>query len=132
MTAVVDASVVVAALIDDGPAGRWAEELLASTPLAAPHLMPVEAANILRRAALAGDVSDDIASLAHADLVALAVELFPYDVLADRIWELRGAVTTYDGWYVALAESLKAPLATLDARLTRAPGPRCSFIGPPG
>lgn len=131
MTAVVDASVVVAALIDDGPVGRWAEELVVSTPLAAPHLMPVEAANILRRAALAGDVSDDIASLAHADLVALAVELFPYDVLADRIWELRGAVTAYDGWYVALAESLKAPLATLDDRLTRAPGPRCSFIGPP-
>ena len=131
MTAVVDASVVVAALIDDGPAGRWAEELVASTPLAAPHLMPVEAANILRRAALAGDVSDDIASLAHADLLALAVELFPYDVLADRIWELRGAVTAYDGWYVALAESLKAPLATLDGRLTRAPGPHCSFIGPP-
>jgi predicted nucleic acid-binding protein len=131
VTAVVDASVVVAALIDDGPVGRWAEELVASTPLAAPHLMPVEAANILRRAALAGDVSDDIASLAHADLQGLAVELFPYDLLADRIWELRGAVTAYDGWYVALAESLKAPLATLDARLTRAPGPRCSFIGPP-
>lgn len=131
MTAVVDASVVVAALIDDGPVGRWAEDLVASTPLAAPHVMPVEVANILRRAALAGDVSDDIASLAHADLVALAVELFPYDVLAERIWELRGAVTTYDGWYVALAESLKAPLATLDARLARAPGPRCRFIGPP-
>jgi predicted nucleic acid-binding protein len=131
VTAVVDASVVVAALIDDGPAGRWAEELVASTPLAAPHLMPVEAANILRRAALAGDVSDDIACVAHADLVALAIELFPYDVLADRIWSLRGAVTAYDGWYVALAESLKAPLATLDDRLTRAPGPRCSFIGPP-
>ena len=131
MTAVVDASVVVAALIDDGPVGRWAEELLVSAPLAAPHLMPVEAANILRRAALAGDVSDDIASLAHADLVALAVELFPYDVLAERIWELRAAVTAHDGWYVALAESLKAPLATLDNRLTRAPGPRCSFIGPP-
>ena len=130
MSAVVDASVVVAALIDDGPAGRWAEELLASTPLAAPHLMPVEAANILRRAALAGDVSDDIASLAHADLLAVGVELFPYEMLADRIWELRGAVTTYDGWYVALAESLKAPLATLDARLARAPGPRCRFIGP--
>jgi predicted nucleic acid-binding protein len=131
VTAVVDASVVVAALIDDGPAGRWAEELVASTPLAAPHLMPVEAANILRRAALAGDVSDDIASLAHADLLAVGVELFPYDLLAERIWELRGAVTAYDGWYVALAESLKAPLATLDARLARAPGPRCKFLGPP-
>lgn len=131
MTTVVDASVVVAALIDDGTAGRWAEELLASTPLAAPHLMPAEAANILRRAALAGDVSDDIACLAHADLVALTVELFPYDLLADRIWELRGAVTASDGWYVALAESLSAPLATLDGHLTRAPGPRCAFIGPP-
>jgi predicted nucleic acid-binding protein len=128
--AVVDASVVVAALVDDGPVGRWAEELMATTPLAAPHLMPVEVANILRRAALAGDVSDPVAALAHADLVALAVELFPYDLLADRIWELRGAVTAYDGWYVALAESLKAPLATLDGRLTRAAGPRCSFIGP--
>lgn len=131
MTAVVDASVVVAALIDEGPVGRWAEELVASTPLAAPHLMPVEAANILRRAALAGDVSDDIASLAHGDLLAMSVELFPYDLLADRIWALRGAVTASDGWYVALAESLKAPLATLDERLTRAPGPRCSFLGPP-
>jgi len=131
VTAVVDASVVVAALTDDGPAGRWAEDLVASTPLAAPHLMPVEAANILRRAALAGDLSDDVASLAHADLGALVVELFPYDLLAERIWELRGAVTTYDGWYVALAETLKAPLATLDARLTRAPGPRCRFISPP-
>lgn len=131
MTAVVDASVVVAALIDDGPAGRWAEEVLTSTPLAAPHLMPGEAANILRRAALAGDVSDDIASLAHADLLALPVELFPYELLAGRIWDLRGAVTAYDGWYVALAEALGAPLATLDLRLARAPGPRCDFVSPP-
>ena len=130
MTAVVDASVVVAALVDDGPAGRWADELVGSTPMAAPHLMPVEAANILRRAALAGDVSDDIASLAHADLVALPVELFAYELLAERIWELRRAVTAYDGWYVALAESLGVPLATLDGRLARAPGPRCQFIGP--
>lgn len=131
MTTVIDASVMVAALIDNGPVGHWAEELVASSPLAAPHLMPVEAANILRRAALAGDVSDDTACLAHADLLAVALELYPYDLLGERIWELRGAVTAYDAWYVALAETLKAPLATLDARLTRAAGPRCSFIGPP-
>ncbi len=131
MTAVADASVIVAALVDDGPAGRWAEELLASTPLAAPHLLPVEAANVLRRAALAGDISDDVASLAHADLVALPVDLFPYEQFAGRIWELRGSVTAYDAWYVALAESLDVPLATLDGRLARAPGPRCRFLGPP-
>lgn len=131
MTAVIDASVVVAALVDHGSAGRWAEELVATTPLAAPHLMPVEVGSILRRAALAGDLSDDVASLAHADLLALTVEFFPYEPFAERIWGLRGAVTTYDGWYVALAESLDAPLATLDGRLIRAPGPRCSFISPP-
>jgi predicted nucleic acid-binding protein len=131
VTAVVDASVVVAALVDGGPAGRWAEELFASTPLAAPQLMPVEVANLLRRAALTGDVSDDVAGLAHADLLALPVDLFPYELVAERVWELRGAVTAYDGWYVAVAESLDAPLATLDGRLARAPGPRCRFLGPP-
>jgi NADPH-dependent ferric siderophore reductase len=41
VTAVVDASVIVAALVHDGPAGRWAEGLVAGQPLAAPHLMPV-------------------------------------------------------------------------------------------
>jgi predicted nucleic acid-binding protein len=33
----------------------------------------------------------------------------------------------YDAWYVALAESLEAELATLDTRLARASGPRCGF-----
>jgi hypothetical protein len=54
VTLVVDASMVVAGLADSGTDGRWAESLLAGDALAAPHLMPVEAANILRRAALAG------------------------------------------------------------------------------
>jgi predicted nucleic acid-binding protein len=130
VTIVIDASVVVAALIDGGPEGEWAEEVLASDFLAAPHLMPVEAANILRRAALAGDVNDDLATLAHADLVALQVELFPYEVFADRIWALRRNLTAYDAWYVALAEALDAPVATLDRRLGRAPGPRCEFVSP--
>ena len=132
MTFVVDASVVVAALIDPGPAGTWAESLLVSGPLAAPHLMPVEAANILRRSALAGDISADVGSLAHEDLLSLRVEYFPYAPFAPRAWELRSNVTTYDAWYVALAESLGARLATLDAKLSAASGIRCEFALPPG
>jgi predicted nucleic acid-binding protein len=131
VTLVVDASVVVAALIDPGPAGTWAESQLVSGPLAAPHLMPVEAANILRRSALAGDISADVASLAHEDLLSLRVEYFPYTPFAPRAWELRSNVTTYDAWYAALAESLGARLATLDARLSRASGIRCDFALPP-
>jgi predicted nucleic acid-binding protein len=128
---VVDASLVVAALVDSGPIGRWAESVLTSQPLAAPHLLPVEVANILRRAVLAGDLSDDLAALAHADLLALRVDLFPYDAVAPRVWELRANLTAYDACYVALAESLNVALATLDKKLARAPGPRCKFHTPP-
>jgi predicted nucleic acid-binding protein len=124
---VVDASLVVAALIDSGKDGTWALELLAADELAAPHLMPVEAANILRRAVLSRLVSADSAALAHADLLALRIELFPYGPFAERVWELRENLTSYDAWYVALAETLDAKLATLDVRLSRAQGTRCLF-----
>jgi predicted nucleic acid-binding protein len=129
---VVDASVVVAALVDAGPDGAWAETQLASGQLLAPHLMPAEVANILRRAGLAGDISADVASMAHADLLDLPVELVAYEPVAPRVWELRGTLTAYDAWYVALAESLDLPLATLDRRLSHASGPRCAFATPPG
>lgn len=130
MTLVVDASVVVAALIDGGEIGNWAEKILLSSHLSAPHLMPVEVANILRRSAQGGQISGDTASLAHADLQALRVEMFPYEPVALRAWELRDNLTLYDASYVALAEVLDAELATLDRRLTRAPGPKCRFLVP--
>jgi predicted nucleic acid-binding protein len=47
-----------------------------------------------------------------------------------RAWELRGNITTYDAWYVALAEALQAPLITSDERLQQVPGPRCSVLSP--
>jgi len=131
MTVVVDASAVVAALVDAGPDGQWAASELAHDGLAAPHLMPVEAANILRRAVIAGDLSAEVASLAHEDLLQLRVDLFPYEPHAHRVWQLRANVTAYDAWYVALAEALGAPLVTIDQRLARANGPRCPFRLPP-
>jgi predicted nucleic acid-binding protein len=130
MTLVIDSSVVVAALVDSGEAGTWADHLLATDDLAAPHLMPVEVANVLRRAVAAGEISPDTAALAHADLLSLRVELFGYEPFATRVWELRVNVTAYGGWYVALAESLDARLATLDLRLAKAPGPHCHFVTP--
>ena len=128
---VADASVVVACLIDNGPAGKWADHLIATQPLVAPHLMPAEVGNILRRAAMAGTISEDAASLAYANLNMLPVELIPFEPLADRIWELRRNITVYDAWYVALAETLDLGLATLDIRLSNAPGARCAFFVPP-
>lgn len=131
MTLVVDASLVVSALVDGGDVGRWAEGVLLSGQLSAPHLMPVEAADILRRSVLSDDVSSDTASLAHADLLALRLDLFPYAPVASRAWALRDNLTLYDAWYVGLAELLDARLATLDDRLARASGPTCEFLLPP-
>ena len=131
MTLVVDASVVVSALVDGGVEGRWAESILfGGEALAAPHLLHAEVANVLRRAAASGDISDDAATLAHADLLRLRIDLFDYEPLASRVWELRRTVTAYDAWYVALAESLGVRLATLDRRLARANGPGCGFLLP--
>lgn len=132
MRLVIDASTVVAALVDDGETGRWAEDVLRSGDLAAPHLMPVEAANVLRRAGAAGQISSDTAALAHADLLELRVALFPYVPFAARAWELRHNLTTYDACYVALAEELDCPMVTLDMSIARAAGPRCEFVPPPG
>ncbi|WP_346619231.1 type II toxin-antitoxin system VapC family toxin [Blastococcus montanus] len=127
MTIVVDASAVVAALIDGGPDGSWARAGLRAEDLAAPSHVYVEVSNVLRRAVLAGRLGADVGALAHRDLVGLPLTSFPFEPLADRVWELHPAVTAYDAAYVALAEALDAPLWTLDRRLAAAPGPRCSF-----
>jgi predicted nucleic acid-binding protein len=125
VTVVVDASVVAAALVDSGRLGRIGLDQLQSEPLAAPHLMPVEVASVLRRAELSGDVSADEAEVAHTHLLDLSVALFPYEPFAERVWDLRRSLTPYDAWYVALAEELDATLVTLDRRLARAHGPSC-------
>ena len=128
---VIDASVVVALLTSTGTHASWAEALVVDQPLAAPHLLPVEVASTLRRGVLNGELGAESGALAHADLLDLQVELFDYGPLGARVWELRNTVSTYDAWYVALAEALDAPVATLDDRLAGAPGPGCRFLAPP-
>ena len=130
MTIVVDASVVVAALVDSGREGQWAELTMAQDSLAAPELVLVEASNILRRLERADEISSLEANISHGDLLQLDMELVPFAPFAKRVWELRNNLTSYDAWYVALAETLACPLATLDTRLVRAPGPECRIVVP--
>ncbi len=127
---VCDASALVALLLDSGPDGRWVTEALRGTDLLAPTLLGFEAANIIRRHELAGLVSNDQAAQAHVDLLELAIELWPYEVLASRAWALRQNLSTYDASYVALAELVDATLVTLDRRISGAPGLRCTVATP--
>lgn len=124
---VVDASVLVTALVDSGMAGSWSEKVIADGTVIAPELSIVEALSILRRLELAGEITELEAASAQRDLHELPVELVSVRPFEDRIWQLRHNLTCYDAWYVAVSEALDLPLATLDRRLVRATGPLCSF-----
>jgi predicted nucleic acid-binding protein len=130
LSTVVDASVLVAALVDTGPHGVWAEDVLARGSLHAPELARAEATNILRRLERAKLITTPEANGAQDDLMQLDIDSFSFEPFADRIWELRHNVTSYDAWYVALAEALRLPLATLDEALSKSNGVACEFLTP--
>jgi len=125
-----DASALVAMLLDAGRDGRWVTDMLRGADLAAPSLVMFETANIIRRHELAGHVSADQAAQAHADLLDLAIEAWPYELLASRVWTLRQNLSSYDASYVALAELISATLVTLDRRIGQAPDVRCPVATP--
>lgn len=130
MSVILDASVVVAGLLDSGPRGVWAEKVMDSGELYAPELVRVETTNILRRLERAKEITTSEANAAYEDFMQLEIELFSFEPFSERVWELRHTVTSYDAWYVAVAEALRVPLATLDERLARSNGPRCRFLMP--
>jgi predicted nucleic acid-binding protein len=130
VSVVIDASVLVAALVDVGPSGEWAAHVLEQGGLHSPELVLVEATNIFCRLERAKKISPLEAAAAQRDLMNLDVEVYAFAAVAERVWQLRHALTGYDAWYVAVAEAIELPLATLDTRLARADGPACAFLLP--
>ncbi|MXY55253.1 MAG: type II toxin-antitoxin system VapC family toxin [Gammaproteobacteria bacterium] len=56
--------------------------------------------------------------------------MFPFRPFAERVWALRDDLTSYDAWYVAVAESLGCRFSTLDRKLAGAAGPACEIVVP--
>jgi predicted nucleic acid-binding protein len=120
---VVDASAMLEVLLGTETGARLEDRLLSrGESLHAPHLLDVEVAQVLRRYATAGELTPERGREALMDLADFPVHRYPHDVLLPRIWELRHNVTAYDAAYLALAETLAAPLVTCDGRLASAPG----------
>jgi predicted nucleic acid-binding protein len=122
---VVDASVLVVALADDGPDGDDARRRLRGERLTAPELIDLEVGSVLRRQNRSGQIDDRRAEMALHDLAAIPLQRAAHVDLLGRCWELRQNLTFYDAAYVALAEALRVTLLTGDRRLTRAAGPFC-------
>jgi len=124
---VVDASFLVVALGDDDDQGNSARARLHGAELAAPHLIDLEIASVLRSAVRTGRMTAQRARQALGDLADIDVERVAHTILLARVWELRDDNTAYDACYIALAELLRAPLLTCDARMARSTGARCAF-----
>jgi len=90
--------------------------------LHAPHLLDLEVAQVLRRFTIAGAMRADQGLHALEDLRDFRMTRYSHTMFLPRIWELRANMTAYDAAFVALAESLGAPLLTRDRRLSKAPG----------
>ncbi len=122
---VVDASALLEALLRT-PAAKAVEERLfaGGQTLHAPHLIDLEAAQVIRRYAAIGEIGGERGRDALADLADFPLRRYPHGFLLSRIWDLRSNLTAYDAAYVALAEALDAPLLTRDRRLAAAAGHR--------
>jgi predicted nucleic acid-binding protein len=123
---VVDASVLVVALADDGVDGDKVRLRLRGEELAAPELIDLEVVSVLSRQLSVGSVDRRRADFAVADLLEMPMTRVSHRRLIRRRWELRDNLTAYDSAYVCLAEMLGSTLLTGDRRLARAPGLRCA------
>ena len=118
---VVDTSAVIGVLTGQPRVARLVDRVINDGDLHAPHLIDVEFQHALRRLVVAGAINDDRAADARTDFADLTIVRYPHVSLADRMWELRHNVTSYDAAFLVLAEAIGAPLVTCDARLARAP-----------
>ncbi|MGH3849611.1 MAG: hypothetical protein ACRDRT_07905 [Pseudonocardiaceae bacterium] len=75
--------------------------------------MAVEVANVLRRAVIAGEVPADSASLAHADLLDLRVDLFTYQAHDEELRRILNALCVSTA---SRAASGRSPACPADPR----------------
>jgi len=114
---VLDASAAVNLLIGEDALASKIAALIGDACVMAPVIFPFEVTNIIRGKLSGRLIDDDTAQDAWIGMTELNAELWQWATLADRVWQLRGSITSYDASYIALAELMGCPLLTTDARL---------------
>ncbi len=121
-----DASVVVDALVVAGrPGDLGRAELRRLRELQVPAIFAADVTSALRGLVHRRALSPICAATALTEILSIKTLSYPFEPFARRTWELRDSLTTYEAWYVALAERLETQLVTADKRLADARGPRC-------
>jgi len=127
-----DASVILEVLLRTRRGLEMERRLLSSREtMHAPHLIDLEVCQVLRRYLFSKDLTSDRAADAMEDFQSMRIFRYPHLIFLDRIWELRNSMTAYDAAYIAVAETIHAPLLTTDKRLasTRNHSARIELVG---
>lgn len=124
MTMVVDASVIIRLL-----AAKAEDEMLRqrlARELHAPALIDAEVSSVVRGLAITTRprvrISEQRAEEMLSDYAGLRIVRHPMRPLQRRVFALRANFTSYDAFYIALAEVLELPLLTDDRKFGKAPG----------
>lgn len=122
---ILDTSTLVEFLVGADKLAETVRSTAADEVLAAPHAVDLEITSALRGLVHGGKLPVDEAQRALELLATMGVRRYDHLPLLPRIWELRHNMWPYDAAYVALAESLRITLVTVDAKFGGVPGLRC-------
>jgi predicted nucleic acid-binding protein len=124
MIGVVDTSALIRLFIPDGPLPNDFEGFLRGVERGlniaiAPELLLAEAANVLNKKQLSGELSESESNQLLSDILLVPIRLFPHHPIIPRAFELARAhkLTVYDTLYLALAEEHGAVIFTCDRKL---------------
>lgn len=123
---VVDCSAIVEALVSPDASDELLD--LLEDDLHAPALLDVKVASTLRGLVLGKRLRQAAAEAALDTYLEWPIVRHSMTPLMRRVWQLRHRFTSYDATYLALAEALRVPLVTCDAKLRGGSAAQVIFV----
>ena len=126
MIGVVGTSALIRLFVPDGPMPDGFDDFLRGVERGintaiAPELLVVEAANVVNKKRLLGELFKNESDRLLADLLLVPIRLFPHRPILHRAFDLaeQYQLTIYDTIYLALAEDHGAIIFTADRKLLK-------------
>ena len=124
MIGVVDTSALIRLFVPDGPRPEGFDDFLRGVERGintaiAPELLVAEAANVINKKRILGELSEDESSRLLAEILSVPIRLFAHRPILLRAFDLarQCQLTVYDTLYIALAENHGAAIFTVDRKM---------------
>lgn len=127
MIGIIDTSAVIRLFIDDGPITDGLEKFLTEVERGnaialAPELMWVEAANVLHKKSLRGELTTEEATALLDEIIKLPIRQEGHDQILQQAFSIADSknLTVYDSIFLGLTEYRNGVLFTGDKKLLQA------------